>query len=169
MLPASRRIPIEEKLGFPTKDSNLPGIPLVVIELMVRTRRLYRGWWFTHYTFGAIAIVAGTLLTILSSSDAEKGWIANWSVYAPLIGIVATFSTSMVTFLGPLHKAERYFSAYHHIEQACLEFWGSDDDARARKLKLMRRVSQARKMLQAADPDELTATMPRSELAPLSS
>jgi hypothetical protein len=74
----------------------------------------------------------------------------------------------MVTFLGPLHKAERYFSAHHHLEQACLEFWGSDEDPRARKQKLMRRVSQARKMLQAADSDGLSSPLSAGDAARVS-
>jgi hypothetical protein len=75
--------------------------------------------------------------------------------YSWLIGIVAAVTTSLVTFLGPLHKAERYWSAYHHLEQACLEYRAKNENPRMRKL--MDRVMQARRILQVVEPDERIA------------
>lgn len=145
------------RFDFQIAGSGEPAIPEAVIELMERTRRLYRWWWAAHYTVGLTGVVAGALLTALTSSAVSGPGEASSLLealrpYSWLIGIIAAVATSLVTFLGPLHKAERYWSAYHHLEQACLEYRGTDTDPRMRKL--MKRVMQARKILQVVDPDE---------------
>ena len=156
-------IPIESRFDFIRAGSSDPSIPSIVIELMSRTKRLYRFWWAAHYTVGLTGVVAGALLTALTSAQTTAGsqeiswFFALLDKYSWLIGIIAAVSTSLVTFLGPLHKAERYWSAYHHLEQACLEYRGVDSDPRMKRL--MTRVMQARKILQVVDPDERIGTL----------
>lgn len=146
-----------------------PAIPSAVLAFLRRTQRLYRFWWFSHYTIGLTGVVAGTLLTAISGASTESQYLSSLREFAWLIGIIAAVSTSLVTFLGPLHKAERYWSAFHHLEQACLEFEGRQMDNRMRKL--MRKVMEARLLLQVADKgDELAgfakhATEQKSDLS----
>jgi hypothetical protein len=139
--------------------SGQPPIPPSVLKLLDRTRNLYRTWWMMHYATGLAGVVAGALLTALTAAPAMA--VANSGMshslgelrdYAWLIGIVAAVATSLVTFLGPLHKAERYWSAYHLLEQACLEYRG--DEGNPKLGKLMKRVMQVRRILQVADVDE---------------
>lgn len=124
-------------------------VPPSVVILKDRTRRLYLCWWMTHYAVGFIGVLAGTVLTALTAAgnDSTPGGLAS---YAWLIGIVAAVSTSLVTFLGPIHKAERYWSAYHILDQACLEYEQGFIELRP----FLLRVRQARRILQAVDPDE---------------
>jgi hypothetical protein len=136
-----------------------PIIPKSVLDLLTRTRLLYRLWWFAHYATGLAGVIAGALLTALTSAPPSGGagtGISNSLIemreYAWLIGIIAAVATSLVTFLGPLHKAERYWSAYHLLEQACLEYLGNDNDPKLGKL--MKRVMHVRRILQVADADE---------------
>ncbi len=132
-------------------------IPLSVHDLLRRTKFLYRFWWVTHYTTGLAGIVAGALLTAItsSSSGSQKATIIFLSVdltrYSWLIGIIAAVATSLVTFLGPLHKAERYWSAYHVLEQACLEYCSIEHSPKWDRL--MKRVMYVRKILQVVDMD----------------
>lgn len=154
------RVAYTNKFDFSVAGSEELSIPTIVIELMTRTKRLYRWWWAAHYTIGLTGVFAGAVLTALTSSTVGgpgevDTLLATLRPYSWLIGIVAAVTTSLVTFLGPLHKAERYWSAYHHLEQACLEYRGTDTDPRMRKL--MKRVMQARKILQVVEPDEKVA------------
>ncbi|HEX8467010.1 MAG TPA: hypothetical protein VF620_04310 [Allosphingosinicella sp.] len=131
-------------------------IPDSVLVLLKRTRNLYRLWWVTHYTIGLSGVVAGALLTALTAGSGSGSGMSQsleyLREYAWLIGIIAAVATSLVTFLGPLHKAERYWSAYHLLEQACLEYIGDDADPKLKRL--MKRVMNVRRILQVADGDE---------------
>jgi hypothetical protein len=142
---------VEEQFG--TAADTTP-IPASVLVLLKRTRNLYRMWWVTHYTIGLSGVVAGALLTALTAgSGSEMSQSLEYlREYAWLIGIIAAVATSLVTFLGPLHKAERYWSAYHLLEQACLEYIGNDADPKLKRL--MKRVMNVRRILQVADVDE---------------
>lgn len=133
-------------------------IPDSVLELLTNTRRLYRVWWFTHYAVGLSGVVAGAMLTAITSSSMD-GKIAklylfgvNLAEYSWLIGIVAAVTTSLVTFLGPLHKAERYWSAFHNLELACLEYAAIEHNTKWDRL--MRRVTAVHGILQVVDLDE---------------
>lgn len=132
-------------------------IPKSVTLLRRRTRILYLSWWVTHYAVGFIGVVAGGLLTSITSSGitSRTGEAVYFSKeglvdYAWLIGIVAAVCTSLVTFLGPIHKAERYWSSFHILDQACLEY----EQGFIRLRTFLMRVRQARRILQAIDPDE---------------
>jgi len=143
-------------------------IPASVLVLKTRMRKLYLSWWITHYSVGFLGVIAGTLLTALTSApDAVGGGesaaaisLAALKHYAWLIGIVAAVCTSLVTFLGPIHKAERYWSAYHLLDQACLEY----EQGFLPLKKFLPRVKQARLILQAADPSDRTPADIQEEL-----
>lgn len=118
-------------------------IPKSVLAFRSRTRRLYLWWWGTHYGVGFLGVLAGAVLTATSAnkSIAPEG---SWA-----IGIVAAVCTSLVTFLGPLHKAERYWSAFHMLDHACLEYELGLISIKA----FVDRVRAARKHLQAFDSE----------------
>lgn len=83
-----------------------------VVERLKEWRRLHRIWWGTHYGVGVLGVAAGALISIGDKLP----------INATYVGIIAAISTSLVTFLGPLSKAQRYWLAFHQIDQACLEF-----------------------------------------------
>jgi len=144
-----------KKTRFDSSDER--PIPPTVLDLLDRTKALYRFWWFTHYFIGLSGVIAGALLTAMSAptGSGTKPLIVifgiNLAEYSWLIGIIAAVTTSLVTFLGPLHKAERYWSAYHVLEQACLEYRARNPDPKF--ARLMKRVMQVRKILQVVDVD----------------
>ena len=72
-------------------------------------RRLYRTWWSVHYTVGLLGVAAG----VLAAGTPGTLGLPDW---AP--GTAAAVATSLVTFLGPLHKAQAYHRAFHEVEQA---------------------------------------------------
>lgn len=127
-------------------------IPRSVMTLRSRVRKLYLSWWTTHYAVGLFGVLAGTLLTALTSAaepasmgDAHFLSVSHLKAYSWLIGIVAAVCTSLVTFLGPIGKAERYWSAYHALDQACLEY---QEGLLSRK-RFVALVRHARTILQA--------------------
>lgn len=127
-------------------------IPEGVLVLKTRVRRLYLSWWTTHYCVGLLGVLAGTLLTALTSAGdqglglSESGIsIQQFKSHAWLIGIVAAVCTSLVTFLGPIGKAERYWSAFHALDQACLEY----EQGQIGVKKFLARVRSARAILRA--------------------
>jgi hypothetical protein len=126
-------------------------IPNSVLTLRSRTRRLYLTWWATHYAVGLCGVIAGALLTALTSAHGGKGAgpLAALDSWAWLIGILAAVCTSLVTFLGPIHKAERYWSAYHILDQACLEY----EQGEITLKRFLTSTKQARRILQAVGDD----------------
>lgn len=132
-------------------------IPQGVLTLKSRVRRLYLCWWTTHYAIGFLGVFAGALLTALTSAGDLASTesspllsLANFKAHAWLIGIVAAVCTSLVTFLGPIGKAERYWSAYHLLDHACLEF----EQGLIGKRRFVARVKAARAILQAGGINE---------------
>lgn len=109
---------------------------------------LYRAWWTMHYLVGIIGVLAGGLAGAAASNPELKPW-------AWLSGSVAALSTSLVTFLGPLQRAQRYWETFHSMDQDCLEYEYSMIDVQT----LLRRSRQARKLLLGAsgsrDADEV--------------
>lgn len=127
-------------------------IPRGVLTLKSRVRKLYLSWWATHYAIGLIGVLGGTLLTALTSANGESSATSDTLItfghlknYSWLIGIIAAVCTSLVTFLGPIGKAERYWSAYHVLDQACLEY----EQGLLSVKKFVTRVRYARTILQA--------------------
>jgi hypothetical protein len=98
-----------------TSDKGQPIIPGRVQVLRKNCLVLYRIWWTTHYLIGFIGVLTGGLAGLSATSEGGKVW--GWAV-----GAIAAICTSLVTFLGPLQKAERYWKAYHELDQACLEY-----------------------------------------------
>lgn len=74
-------------------------------------QRLQLSWFVVHYASGAVAIVAGALASISTSSQVpifiqENTWL--W-------GLLATVLAGVVTFLNPLQKARDYKKSYYEI------------------------------------------------------
>jgi hypothetical protein len=97
---------------------------------------LYRAWWTMHYLVGIIGVFAGGLAGAAASNPELRKW-------AWISGSVAAFSTSLVTFLGPLQRAQRYWETFHSIDQDCSEYECSMIDVQT----LLHRSRQARKLL----------------------
>lgn len=123
-------------------------VPAGVLKLRARTRRLYLSWWVTHYAVGLAGVLAGALLTALTSASGQ-GPLAQMDGWAWFIGIIAAVCTSLVTFLGPIHKAESYWSAFHVLDQACLEYEEGEITIR----RFLSQVKEARRILRAVDGD----------------
>ena len=51
-------------------------IPRSAEILTRRTRRLYLSWWMTHYAVGMGGVIAGTLLTALTSAGKGSDAVA---------------------------------------------------------------------------------------------
>jgi len=68
-----------------------------------------------HYLIGIIGVLAGGFAGAAASNAPLKPW-------AWLFGSVAALSTGLVTFLGPIQRAERYWEAFHSIDHTCLEY-----------------------------------------------
>jgi hypothetical protein len=96
-------------------------------------------------------VIAGALLTALTSAHggSGRGPLAALDDWAWLIGIIAAVCTSLVTFLGPIHKAERYWAAYHLLDQACLEY----EEGEITLGRFLAQTKQARRILQAVGDD----------------
>lgn len=60
-----------------------------------------------------------------------------------LFGILAAIATSLVTFLGPQQKAEKYWRAYHHLHQAIYEF----EEGLIDRARLNRAIKKARNVI----------------------
>ncbi len=127
--------------------------PTNVKSLRLRCKNLYRSWWTTHYTIGLIGILSAALLTALSVpnpplvTSTEGEGILRLSQIRPnawLLGVIATICGSLVTLLGPLQKAEKYWSSFHILDQAIMELELDLISAR----EFARKVSGARKVLQ---------------------
>lgn len=97
------------------KGDSSSSIPVRVATLRRHCMLLYRTWWAVHYSVGFIGVLAGGLAGVSAANEPARAW--GWAV-----GALAAVCTSLVTFLGPLQKAERYWKAYHVIDQACLEY-----------------------------------------------
>jgi hypothetical protein len=103
----------------------------------VRTLRrnalvLYRSWWTTHYLIGTLGVLAGALAAGGAGATASMQPLKPW---AWLFGAVAALCTSLVTFLGPITRAERYWKTFHFIDQACLEYESSLIDLKTLALR----------------------------------
>jgi hypothetical protein len=116
-------------------------IPAQIRRLRLHCLGLYRCWWTTHYLVGVLGVLAGGL-----AAAGQAAGIDNVKKWTWLFGSVAALATSLVTFLGPLQRAQRYWEAFHLIDQTCLEYEHSIIDLSA----LMHGTKQTRALLLGA-------------------
>jgi len=93
-----------------------------ILTLALDRVELYQFWqffWFTvHYGAGLIAILAGGLAT----ASAAKEGPSFLTKYVWVWGLVASLLSGVVTFLGPLQKAQSYKQAYYKLEPAASSY-----------------------------------------------
>lgn len=83
-------------------------VPAPIIAA-ARLYRFHQRWWlYLHYFVGMVGVVAGAAASLV------KGNIA--------FGFLAAAAASVVTFLGPQQKGERYKQAQLRLEGAMLRF-----------------------------------------------
>ena len=92
------------------------------LGLVIDRSGLYSFWqfyWFSvHYSAGLVAIIAGGLATAAAVND-SPAWVKK---YAWSWGLIASLLAGVVTFLGPLQKAESYKRAQYVLEKAVVDF-----------------------------------------------
>ena len=90
-------------------------------DLVVERAGLYQFWqffWFSvHYSAGLVAILAGGLATAASANE-SPAWVKK---YAWGWGLTASLLAGVVTFLGPLQKAESYKQVQYVLEKAIVD------------------------------------------------
>ena len=104
-------------------DADASKEALTATQALVDARsRLYNTWqlfWFSvHYTAGLFAIVAGGLATAAVAQE-STGLIGEWGW---IWGLTASLLASVVTFLGPLQKAQTYKRAHYVLDKAAVDF-----------------------------------------------
>jgi hypothetical protein len=98
-----------------TKQSAIPDS----INIRFRDFQFWQRFWFTiHYLAGVIAVGSGCLATAAGASAGppfirELAWM--WGVFAAIL-------SGVVTFLGPLQKAESYKHAYYRLSSAITRY-----------------------------------------------
>jgi len=75
-------------------------------------------WYSVHYSSGIIAVISGVLVTA-SGTQSGPDFIQS---YTWLWGLLAALLSGVVTFLGPLQKAERYKHAYYSLDTALVNY-----------------------------------------------
>lgn len=98
-------------------ESQSNEIPYETKTLLRDWKNLYRFWWALHYVLGVTGIVAAAIGAITNGSNS----LIESDETRIIIGLVATLAASIVTLLGPIQKAERYFSSFHVLDQAYFE------------------------------------------------
>lgn len=93
-------------------------LPRRAARLAREWRWLHRTWWAVHYGVGLLG-VAGGIVAAGTGADLFKN---SSSLVTGFAGLLAAVCTSLVTFLGPLNKAQRYWTAFHKIDQTLLEY-----------------------------------------------
>ena len=77
-----------------------------------------RYWYFIHYACGVVAIICGGFATASGTSNGPDIIQSNtW-----LWGLLASLLSSVVTFLGPLQKAETYKLSYYLLYSAVTKY-----------------------------------------------
>lgn len=119
-------------------------VPQRVKRRLLQWQWLHRAWWGIHYAVGLVGVIAGGMTAL-----GEKMPVA--PVY---VGLVAAVATSLVTFLGPLTKAERYWRAFHEADQACLDYEAGHISSRA----LTRAIKTARSIVISGPTSDVSAS-----------
>lgn len=81
--------------------------------------QFWQRFWFTvHYLSGIFAVIAGGLATAAGTDSGPK-FIHNliW-----VWGSIASLLSGIVTFLGPLQKAESYKHAYYRLSSGIARY-----------------------------------------------
>lgn len=102
----------------PTASSQRQPVPAIIMERYKTFQNLQRFWFGIHYLSGIIAIIAGCLATA-AGAKSTPDFIQN---AAWMWGLLAALLSGVVTFLGPLQKAESYKHAYYRLASSITRY-----------------------------------------------
>ena len=96
-------------------------VPKRAARLAYQWRWLHRAWWAVHYGVGLLGVAGGVVAAGTGSELLRQSSEVGGAVTAGA-GLIAAVCTSLVTFLGPLNKAQRYWTAFHDLDHALLVY-----------------------------------------------
>jgi hypothetical protein len=100
-------------------------------------RLLYRTWYAVHYSIGILGVVAAA---VGATATATEHPLHN---YSWAFGVFAAVCTSLITFLGPVQKAERYWKAFYRADQALLAYDAKQIDIK----ELVQEIGHSREII----------------------
>lgn len=109
---------MEDSTTVITASSQRQAVPAIVIERYKTFKNLQRFWFGIHYLSGIVAIIAGCLATAAGAKSTPE-FIQN---AAWMWGLLAALLSGVVTFLGPLQKAENYKHAYYRLSSSITRY-----------------------------------------------
>lgn len=119
-------------------------LPVQVTVLYKTYMRWQRFWFSLHYTAGVIAVIAGVLATASGTNSGPEFVQTNTWVW----GLLAALLSGVVTFLGPLQKAEAYKHAYYLLNKSITRFEAGNISIE----DLLNRYEQAQAIVLLGDP-----------------
>jgi hypothetical protein len=93
-------------------------VPDRVSALYETYKKLQQFWFFLHYSAGVIAVIAGVLAAAAGANSGPEFVQSNAWIW----GLLAALLSGIVTFLGPLQKAEAYKHAYYLLANSLTRF-----------------------------------------------
>lgn len=88
--------------------------------LRVSWQRLHRSWWAVHYGLGMTGAVASAAAGLVSALSTAEHWTT--TIYVVILSGIAAITTSLITLLGAVHKADKYRLAFHIVDQGLLQY-----------------------------------------------
>jgi hypothetical protein len=122
-------------------------VPKTVHKTLAEYRRWQRWWFSAHYIIGVTGAVAGAI----------AGFRAAPQELSLGLGVLAAVATGLVTFLGPLLKANAYKHAYYLLRSAVTSF---DADPLRTVQWLLERHEAAQNIVLTGDYSKQTSTSP---------
>ncbi|WP_292992578.1 hypothetical protein [Nitrosomonas sp.] len=118
-----------------------------------------RIWYAVHYLSGLIAVIAGGLATAAVAITTDPNTVS-YPAYSAFIeqvpwiwGLIASLFSGIVTFLGPLRKAESYKHAYYRLSTAITRY----EESLIEKVQLLEEFETAQNTVLIGDPSAYKA------------
>ena len=109
---------MQDSVTVATTSPHRQPVPEMVTDQYKVFQKWQRFWFGIHYLSGVVAVVAGCLATAAGAKSGpdiiqSAAWI--W-------GLLAALLSGVVTFLGPLQKAESYKHAYYRLSSSITRY-----------------------------------------------